>query len=79
MTTTRDEHTGLMAVDAEPNWRAIAFKHEELGKNAHWLANAVERRDKAKSEMATASESIIHYDSKITALQAELIELEAAK
>lgn len=63
----------------EPNWRAMAWKYEELGKQAHYLADEVKRRDKARSEIASASEGIEQYGRTITALQAELIELEDGK
>jgi len=76
---TRDEHTGLQAVEAEPDWRAMAWKHEELAKQSHYLADEIKRRDKARSEMASASEGIKRYGSTVAALRAELAELEASK
>jgi len=63
----------------EPNWRSIAWKYQELAKQAHSLADEIKRRDKARADAASASEGVEQYGSTVAALQAELAVLEAAK
>lgn len=60
---------------AEPNWRSVAWSHEQLAKLAHSTADQITKRDKAAKELQSAVDNIEYNEELRATALAELAAL----